>query len=190
MRIKQLFKTISAFAIAAILFTPFTSCGDDDNNGGEDPVKKQTPKSAKAQYKIECSQTMLDLLDITITYIDKGQKMTEQISKLSTTITAEGPSLPATFGFKIHTAVKANADFSKGGPYNFKYGTNTTGFEVFDAEGKAITGLAVQSSITYAENSWSSEDKVRKGYDNKDIISVGFEVGTDGKATDKTIPWV
>ena len=189
MRIRQLFKTISAFAIVAILFTPFTSCGDDDNNGGEDPAKVQTPKSAMALYQFEASQDMIDLLDITISYVDKGEIKTETMKTTKWTATANGLVLPATFGYRVHMSVKDNADFSKGS-FDLTVKTYCTQYAVYDQDNERIESLSNVSSTT-TDGGFTNLDEatIRNVFADREYIQVGFEIGTDGKYAKKTINW-
>ena len=96
MDFKKLFKTFAVFAAVSLVSFSFTSCGSEDDG----PVKGQTPKSAMALYQFEASQDMIDLLDITISYVDKGEIHTETMTSTKWTATANGLVLPATFGYK------------------------------------------------------------------------------------------
>ena len=62
MDFKKIFRTFAVMAATSILSFSFTSCGGDDEDGGDDPAKVQTPKSAMALYQFEASQDMINLL--------------------------------------------------------------------------------------------------------------------------------
>ncbi|MDD6888700.1 MAG: hypothetical protein PUD39_00300, partial [Bacteroidales bacterium] len=111
MDFKKLFRPFAVLAAVSLVSFSFTSCGDDDEEGGDTPAEGKNPKSAMASYKFEASQDMIDLLDITISYVDKGEIKTEKMTSTTWSATAKGDVLPATFGYKIHMKVKDNADF-------------------------------------------------------------------------------
>ena len=189
MDFKKIFRTFAVMAATSILSFSFTSCGGDYEDGGDDPAKVQTPKSAMALYQFEASQDMIDLLDITISYVDKGEIKTETMKTKKWTATANGLVLPATFGYRVHMSVKDNADFSKGS-FDLTVKTYSTQYAVYDQDGERIESLSKVSSTT-TEGGFTNLDEatIRKVFADKEYIQVGFEIGTDGKYAKKTINW-
>ena len=185
MDFKKLFITFAVFAAVSLVSFSFTSCGSED----DDPVKGQTPKSAMALYQFEASQDMIDLLDITISYVDKGEIHTETMTSTKWTATANGLVLPATFGYKIHMKVKDNADFSKGS-FDFVTNTYTTQYAVYDQDGKRIEALSKKNSAgTQRKLTGLNEEGIRKAYTDREYKQEGFEIDTDGKYATTTIKW-
>ena len=153
-----------------------------------------------ALYQFEASQDMIDLLDITISYVDKGEIHTETMTSTKWTATANGLVLPATFykesrgviscyleGFR--QALKDNADFSKGS-FDFATNTYTTQYAVYDQDGKRIEALSKKNSTgTQRKLTGLNEEGIRKAYTDREYKQEGFEIDTDGKYATTTIKW-
>ena len=108
MDLKKLLKAFAVLAAVSLVSFSFTSCGGDDEDDGSEgggTSTVQTPKSAMAAYNFEVSSDMLEVLDITISYIDKGEIKSEKMTKVKWSHIANGLELPATFGYKIHMKV-------------------------------------------------------------------------------------
>ena len=189
MDFKKLFRPFAVLAAVSLVSFSFTSCGDDEEEGGDTPAEGKNPKSAMASYKFEASQDMIDLLDITISYVDKGEIKTEKMTSTTWSATAKGDVLPATFGYKIHMKVKDNADFSKGS-FDFITNTYSTPYAVYDEKGNRIDELSkIGSSAAEGKLTGLKEEIIKKAYADRVYINEGFEIGTDGKVTKKTINW-
>lgn len=193
MEFKKLFRAFAVLAAVSLVSLSFTSCGGDDDGGddgeGGGTSTVQTPKSAMAAYNFEVSSDMLEVLDITISYIDKGEIKSEKMTKVKWSHIANGLELPATFGYKIHMKVKDNANFSKTS-YDFTTKVYSMEIAVYDQNGKKIETLGTgASSATDGGLSGISEDQIRKAYVDREYINTGCEVGTDGHHTKKTINW-
>lgn len=183
-----MFKAFAAVAAVCVLPFAFTACGDDE--GGDEPQPTvQTPKSAMAAYNFEVSADMLEVLDITISYIDKGEKKSEKMTNTKWGHVANGLVLPATFGYKVHMKVKDNASFSKSS-YDFSIKTYSTEYAVYDQDGKRIDSLSSgPSSASQGGLTGLDEERIRAAFTDREYINIGFQIGTDGKHTTATISW-
>ncbi|MGN1375522.1 MAG: hypothetical protein ACI4V5_03095 [Prevotella sp.] len=193
MDFKKLFRAFAVLTAVSLVSFSFTSCGGDDDgsDGGEGGGTStvQTPKSAMAAYNFEVSADMLEVLDITISYIDKGEIKTEKMTNVKWSYIANGLELPATFGYKIHMKVKDNANFSKAS-YDFITKTYSMEIAVYDQNGKKIETLGTgASSASEGGFTGITETQIRNAYADREYINSGYEVGTDGTHTKKTINW-
>ena len=189
MDFKKLFRSFAVLAAVSLVSFSFTSCGDDEEEGGDTPADVQNPKSAMAFYEFGASQDMVDVLDITISYVDNGEIKTEKMTSTTWSATAKGDVLPATFGYKIHMKVKDNADFSKGS-FDFITRTYSTQYAVYDKKGNRIDELSkTGSTMTESKVIGLKEEGVKKVFADKVYFNEGFEIGTDGKVTETTINW-
>lgn len=183
-----MFKTFAAVAAVCVLPFAFTACGDDE--GGDEPLPAvQTPKSAMAAYNFEVSTDMLEVLDITISFIDKGVVKSEKMTSSKWGYVANGLMLPATFGYKVHMKVKDNASFSKSS-YDFIIKTYSTEYAVYDQDGKKIDALSSgPSSATEGKHTGLDEERIRAAFGDREYINTGFVIGTDGKYSKTSITW-
>ena len=193
MDFKKLFRAFAVLAAVSLVSLSFTSCGGDDDGGddgeGGGTSTVQTPKSAMAAYNFEVSADMLEVLDITISYIDKGEIKSEKMTNVKWGHVANGLELPATFGYKIHMKVKDNANFSKSS-YNFIRNTYSMEIVVYYQNGKKIETVGTgASSATAGGLTDITADQIRNAYVDREYINTGYEVGTDGHHTKKTINW-
>lgn len=174
------------FALLAMatmmLSVGFAACGDDndgpsDPTGGDEPqVEEQVPRSAIGLYTINPSDDMLAVYDIYVTYIDKGEKVTKQITGKET-IMGNSLVLPGTLGYKVVTKLKEGVTYDKD-MYDITATVQLCTYAVYDQNGLRIDALTNDSgSMSVGRNV-----KVEKlsTLDNYTFYNSVYEIATDG----------
>ena len=174
------------FALLAMatmmLSVGFAACGDDndepsDPTGGDEPqVEDQVPRSAIGLYVVDPSADMLAVYDIYVTYFDKGEKVTKQITGKET-IMGNSLMLPCTLGYKVETKLKENVTYDKD-MYEIKATVQLCTYAVYDQNGKRIDALTNDSGSVSVGLSIKA-DKLST-LDNYTFYNSVYEIATDG----------
>ena len=154
------------------------SCSDDEPEG-----LKAT--SAKAEYKVQLSQDLLDAASVTIYYIDSnGKQAQETVTSDSWTKTVSFASLPARAGFSVQPALK-------GEPSQEKY--------VIEASAQMIVTVLDQHGATlgepYVGNKKEVKGQLGPDYLGQYLTRISTRVleakaiSADGIISDTTIDW-
>ena len=186
MNLKKLLHLASVLVMAMSLSCLFTACSDDEP---EQPKGDRVPTSAMCTYQFECTQDMLDVLDITIQYVEKGNIVSAPITQLETKIQVANLTLPATFGYRVSAKVKAGVSLTKAS-YNFKFKHCDPFVSVYDQNGKKIDGLdSTFSSMSGGTDAATPEYITGKYGEGRVLTTNGRTVDKQGNYSNATINW-
>ena len=154
------------------------SCSDDEPEGLK-------AKSAKAEYKVQLSQDLLDAASVTIYYIDSnGEQAQETVTSGSWTKTVSFASLPTKAGFSVQPALK-------GEPSQEKY--------IIEASAQMIVTILDQHGATlgepYVGNKKEVKGQLGPDYLGQYLTRISTRVleakaiSADGTISDTTIDW-
>ena len=188
MNFKKLLNIFSMLVMVMGFNCAFTSCSDDDEP--EQPKEEErVPTSAMCSYRFECSQDMLDVLDITIQYVEKGNIVSAPITQLETKIQVANLTLPATFGYRVSAKVKAGVSLTKAS-YNFKFKHCDPFVSVYDQNGKKIDGLDSTFSSMSGGTDAATPDYITGKYGEGRVLTTnGITVDKQGNYSSATINW-
>lgn len=139
MKKTKFFSMLTALLCVLTMSMTFSACGDDD----DDPIKP-TPgvtdtniKKIDFTYKLELSQTYLDIADVTITYLDEnGNEQTEAITSTKWTKTVSRNGVPASFYAKPSFTLKEGVDATHKYDFSSNYGYD---YNTLNAKGEVVT---------------------------------------------------
>lgn len=115
------------------------SCGDDSNSNPEKDVK-----SASTKASLVISQDLLDIADLTITYIDEtGVSKTEPLNATTWNKTITQSKFPAKFSFQLSGTVKTNFDPNSKTSYEITRNLNI----VPSFDGKPLKSISDYSTL-------------------------------------------
>lgn len=139
MKKTKFFSMLTALLCVLTMSMTFSACGDDD----DDPIKP-TPgvtdtniKKIDFTYKLELSQTYLDIADITITYLDEnGNEQTEAITSTTWTKTVSRNGVPTSFSAEPSFTLKEGVDATQKYDFSSNYGYD---YNTLNAKGEVVT---------------------------------------------------
>lgn len=188
MNVKKLLYLASVLVMAMSLSCLFTACSDDDEPD-QPKEEDRIPTSAMCSYRFECSQDMLDVLDITIQYVEKGNIVSAPITQLETKIQVANLTLPATFGYRVSAKVKAGVYLTKAS-YNFNFKHCDPFVSVYDQNGKKIDGLDSTFSLMSGGTDAATPDYITGKYGEGRVLTTnGITVDKQGNYSNATINW-
>ena len=189
MNLKKLLHLASVLVMAMSLSCLFTACSDDEP---EQPKGDRVPTSAMCTYQFECTQDMLDLLDITIQYVEKGEVVSATVTNMVTKIQVASLSLPATFGYRVTAKVKAGVSLTKAS-YNFSYKHYDPIVSVYDQNAKKIEGHGSPITSSDVKQSKATPEFITDKYGEGRVLTTkngnGITVDKQANYSSATINW-
>ena len=176
--------TIAAVLCCAMTTTVFTACGSDDDDNNR-PVTDTTPVAAVMDYKLETTDAMLSMFDMTIEYYDAdGKVQTEKMAQKLWTKKVKA-KLPATLGARMKAQLKAGVDVSSQEKVTVAYGYNYTGYAV------SATDLVASDVVSKGTSSSSDMkgDKVTEWLERNADGLVKFLYAFDAKGHPTSSSW-
>ena len=164
-----------------LLAAAFIACSDDDDNNGGNNEGKET---ASFTYEFKTNQTVLDMADVTIRYMDTDSTQYEEIltdTVWTKTLTAD--HWDAIAAFQVEWTLKADFEAVEGENYEIA--------NAYICSVKALKGEGVFSSKTHnLDGSMTIKgDKLVEFFADGIACSHADRIDAAGKVTDTEITW-
>ena len=164
-----------------LLAAAFIACSDDDDNNGGNNEGKET---ASFTYEFKTNQTVLDMADVTIRYMDTDSTQYEEIltdTVWTKTLTAD--HWDAIAAFQVEWKLKADFEAEEEKEYEIA--------NAYICSAKALKGEGVFSSETHNLNGSMTikGDKLVEFFADGIACSHADRIDAAGNVTDTEITW-
>ena len=164
-----------------LLAAAFIACSDDDDNNGGNNDGKET---ASFTYEFKTNQTVLDMADVTIRYMDTDSTQYEEtLTDTVWTKTLTADHWDAIAAFQVEWTLKADFEAVEGENYEIA--------NAYICSAKALKGEDVFSSKTHnLDGSMTIEgDKLVEFFADGIACSHADRIDAAGNVTDTEITW-
>ena len=164
-----------------LLAAAFIACSDDDDNNGGNNEGKAT---ASFTYEFKTNQTVLDMADVTIRYMDTDSTQYEEtLTDTVWTKTLTADHWDAIAAFQVEWTLKADFEAVEGENYEIA--------NAYICSAKALKGEDVFSSKTHnLDGSMTIEgDKLVEFFADGIACSHADRIDAAGNVTDTEITW-
>ena len=164
-----------------LLAAAFIACSDDDDNNGGNNEGKAT---ASFTYEFKTNQTVLDMADVTIRYMDTDSTQYEEtLTDTVWTKTLTADHWDAIAAFQVEWTLKADFEAVEGENYEIA--------NAYICSAKALKGEGVFSSKTHnLDGSMTIEgDKLVEFFADGIACSHADRIDAAGNVTDTEITW-